>query len=601
MAAKKKTSQTKKRPVQKPAAARAGKKPATQGKSKKSSLPAKGGKPKASAAKRSASPKAKVRAGKAAAAKGGAVKSAAKPAKVQSSKGASRKKPALAAKAAQRAAQARREAEKKDAAKQKARVQAQQAAAKAQQEREKAQREKERQRAAALKEADRLKKDREKEKERVAREKEKEAKKREQERIAREKEKERLRVLKEKEREKDRLKKEADRLKKEREKEKERLKKEKERERLEAQRKRDEEKAKREKEREAYRRAREAERERVRSEKEAARRALEGRVARQARQQARIASSARGTSARVYRPDAVPSQAGTTRDVSPAPRPVSVRSSARVPLPMRPAVPPSAGKPPPPESLDERWALIQKRLGRMPERFQREYSESFDMSWIHHDSALEGVVYTFQELKTAIDPNIVIVPDSSLQPVCEEIRRHKIAIDWVRELGNEDAPLTADTLKKLYVQLHPEEGDLKSVKYRKEIPQHRLYFHEYAPPDKIAVRIRQAFEWLHGPEPDKLKDPVRVAARLHYDLLRTFPFPNDSGKVARMLMNVLLLRAKLPPVIVHSTERQRYYDALRGSLPTIIQMINDSMRNALISIEKVLDEEEDKLAQGPTG
>jgi Fic family protein len=78
--------------------------------------------------------------------------------------------------------------------------------------------------------------------------------------------------------------------------------------------------------------------------------------------------------------------------------------------------------------------------------------------------------------------------------------------------------------------------------------------------------------------------------------LRTFPFPDDSGKVARLLMNVLLLRAKLPPVIVHSTERQRYYDALRGSLPTIVSMVADSMRNALTSIEKVLDEEEAALA-----
>lgn len=227
----------------------------------------------------------------------------------------------------------------------------------------------------------------------------------------------------------------------------------------------------------------------------------------------------------------------------------------------------------------------------MPERFQREYAESFDMSWIHHDSALEGVVYTFQELKTAIDANIVIVPDSSLQPVCEEIRRHKQAIEWARELGTNDVPLTAEVLKKLYLLLHPEEGDLKSVKYRKEIPQHRLYFHEYAAPDKIAVRIRQAFEWLHGPEPPKLKDPVRVAARLHFDLLRTFPFPEDSGKVARLLMNVILMRAGLPPVIIHSTERQRYYDALRGSLPTIVHMVGESMKNSLTSIEKVLDDE----------
>ena len=214
------------------------------------------------------------------------------------------------------------------------------------------------------------------------------------------------------------------------------------------------------------------------------------------------------------------------------------------------------------------------------------------MSWIHHDSALEGVVYTYQELKTAVDPNIVIVPDSGLQPVCEEVRRHKLALEWVRELGSKETPLTAEVLKRIYLLLHPEEGDLKSVKYRKEVPQHRLYFHEYSVPDKIAVRIRQAFDWFHGPEPTKLKDPLRVAARLHYDLLRTFPFPQDSGKVARMLMNIHLMRNGYPPVIIHSTERQRYYDALRGSLPTIIQMVNDSLSNSLASIEKVLDEEE---------
>lgn len=232
----------------------------------------------------------------------------------------------------------------------------------------------------------------------------------------------------------------------------------------------------------------------------------------------------------------------------------------------------------------------------MPERFRREYAESFDMSWIHHDSALEGVVYTYQELKTAIDPNITIVPDSSLQPVCEEIRRHKAALDWVREMGEKKrSPITVDVIKRLYVLLHPEEGDIKTVKYRKEIPQHRLYFHEYAPPDKIGHRVRQVFDWLNGPEPKKLKDPVRVAARVHFDLLRVFPFSQDSGKVSRLLMNLLLMRADLPPVIIHSTERQRYYDALKGSLPTIVAMVNDSMRNALASIEKVLDDEEVRL------
>src|SRR5690606_2485525 len=176
------------------------------------------------------------------------------------------------------------------------------------------------------------------------------------------------------------------------------------------------------------------------------------------------------------RPDAIPSQAGTRREGA---QPIRVIPPVvRAPVLPRPTAPVPAPRPAPPAALEDRWALIQKRLSARPEAFQREYAESFDMSWIHHDSALEGVVYTYQELKTAVDPNIVIVPDSSLQPVCEEIRRHKKALEWARELGQNDVPLSAEVLKRLLLLLHPEEGDLKSVKYRKEIPQHRLYFHD---------------------------------------------------------------------------------------------------------------------------
>jgi Fic family protein len=192
-----------------------------------------------------------------------------------------------------------------------------------------------------------------------------------------------------------------------------------------------------------------------------------------------------------------------------------------------------------------------------------------------------------------MDPTPAAVADSSLQPVCEEIRRHRQAIAYVRDLGERRrVPLNVDSVKKLYVMLHPEEGDVKTVKYRKDIPQHRLYFHEYAPPDKIAYRVRQIMDWLNGPEAKKMKNPLRVAARVHYDLVRVFPFPNDSGKVARLIMNVVLLRGGYPPAIIHSTERQRYYEALKGQLPVIVQLVNESIINALTSIEKRLDDEE---------
>jgi hypothetical protein len=501
--------------------------------------------------------------------------------------------------------------------KERERLQKQKERERLQKQRERLQKQKERERLQKQRERERLRKQKERERlqEQKHKEREREALRvqRERQAAARQAQREEAIRARELRREQQRQQREAQRLELQRLRDAERARKEAERE--EARRKKEEERSRKEAEREAYRRAKEAERERVRAAREAARRALEGRIARATRQANKGGS--RGSTARVYNPGAIPDQSGTTRRtadpdamrrpvVAPSPAPPVAEqavapASAAAPVAETPR-PPAAPERVAPIEIDQRYLLIEERLKRAPDDFQREYRESLDMSWIYHDSALEGVVYTFQELKTAIDPSITVVPDSSLQPVCEEIRRHKAAIELVRELGEKRRiPLTVDVIKRLYLTLHPEEGDLKTVKYRRDIPQHRLYFHEYAAPDKIPHKIRQVVDWVNGPEARKVKDPIRIAARAHYDLLRVFPFPTDSGKVSRLLLNLLLLRSGYPPAIIHSTERQRYYDALRGSLQTINAMVLEAVSNGLQSIEKRLDDLEARLHSSSPG
>ncbi len=250
---------------------------------------------------------------------------------------------------------------------------------------------------------------------------------------------------------------------------------------------------------------------------------------------------------------------------------------------------------PPPEpakmlTIEERAQRLDARLQKADPDFQRKFLDALDMSWIYHDSALDGSVYTQEELRMALDPTAVVVADSSLQPICEEIRRHREALEYIRDFAlRKRLPVTVDVVKKIYLIFHPEEGDIKTVKYRKEVPQHRLYFHEYAPPDKITYLVRQIVDWLNDPETRKVRSSLRIASRAHYDLLRVFPFTTDSGKVSRLLMNLLLLRAGYPPAIVHSTERQRYYEALKGASAVMSQIVQESVENNLASVEKMLD------------
>ena len=60
-----------------------------------------------------------------------------------------------------------------------------------------------------------------------------------------------------------------------------------------------------------------------------------------------------------------------------------------------------------------------------------EFLSKFEMSWIYHDSALEGTVYQQQELQAALNPGTVAA-EASMLPTVWEIRNHKSALDFIR-------------------------------------------------------------------------------------------------------------------------------------------------------------------------
>ncbi len=241
-------------------------------------------------------------------------------------------------------------------------------------------------------------------------------------------------------------------------------------------------------------------------------------------------------------------------------------------------------------SLEERVTRLQELLGRAEPALVAQYQERLDMSWIYHDSALEGVVYSFPELRAAIDDKAV--SDSSLIPVYDEIRQHKAAIDCIRELADKKRlTINLEVIKKVYTLLAPDENEGKGPpKYRKDMPLHRLYFHDISTPDKIGYKMRQLIQWMNAPETKRSMHTVRLAAKAHYSLLQIYPFPKHSGKVARLLMNLMLIRAGFPPAIIHATERQRYYDTLKSSPDAVAGLITESLAASVESAIRFFEE-----------
>lgn len=242
-------------------------------------------------------------------------------------------------------------------------------------------------------------------------------------------------------------------------------------------------------------------------------------------------------------------------------------------------------------SIEEKVLQLSALREQASEAQRSEFDYRLDMSWIHHDSALEGVVYEPSELVAAL--NDQTTTDSSLIPVYDEIRQYRDAIKQVREMAaRKRTPITLDTIKEIYATLAPEEAEGKGPpKYRKDMPLHRVYFHEIAAPEKIAYEMRKLINWLAAAETKRTMHATRIASRAHYTLLHIFPFPKHSGKVARLLMNMMLLREGYPPAILHATDRQRYYDALKTSRDATAVLVNDALDNALNSALRYFNRE----------
>src|SRR6516225_1658883 len=238
--------------------------------------------------------------------------------------------------------------------------------------------------------------------------------------------------------------------------------------------------------------------------------------------------------------------------------------------------------------LDAKMEALRGKQSSFPENIRKTYRDRLDVSWIFHDNALEGVVLSYSELKAAIDQRII--SDVTLIPMYEEVRNHKASVDFVRDASTAKKPPAVDLelVRKLYALLTPEEA-AKGYPYRRENPLHRLYYHEIASPEKITYRMRKLGEWMESDEFAELH-PITRSTKAHFRLLSAYPWTKNSGKVARLLMNFVLIRHGYLPAVIHSIERQRYYEVLRFENEGLLNLVIESLENGIETTAKFLDE-----------
>jgi Fic family protein len=228
--------------------------------------------------------------------------------------------------------------------------------------------------------------------------------------------------------------------------------------------------------------------------------------------------------------------------------------------------------------LDDRTEDLRELL-RQRGREAHEFMEKFELGWIWHEQALEGTVLTHAELKQAFEPGVII--DSSMVNVYREVRNQRDAIEFIKsESRGKSVKYTLGLVKKLYEILYAGLSNRIPLAFRRDMPLHRTYFHDIVQPIAIMPGLEQLFDFMQGQE-FRSMHPIKQATHAHHRLMELFPFSDLSGKVGRMMMNLMLIRQGYMPVIIHSHDRQKYYEALRLPATQFGLVILESMDNGL--------------------
>lgn len=83
---------------------------------------------------------------------------------------------------------------------------------------------------------------------------------------------------------------------------------------------------------------------------------------------------------------------------------------------------------------------------------------------------------------------------------------------------------------------------------------------QYATPEETPQKMGEFMEWYRT---TNIQHPVYLAAEMHYRFIRIHPFDDGNGRVARLLVNYILMKHGYTPIIIKSAEKEKYITALQ--------------------------------------
>lgn len=243
---------------------------------------------------------------------------------------------------------------------------------------------------------------------------------------------------------------------------------------------------------------------------------------------------------------------------------------------------------------------IQKRLEEKKERLDalrplpvqavKKLREQFELEMTYNSNAIEGNSLTLKETYLVISEGLTIKGKPLKDHL--EVKNHTEALVYLYDLIDKDKKHTVSeqlirSLHHLVVQDTDKEW---AGQYRNSSVM--ITGTDHKPPEAFEVPrlIRELIDWVTVEKSHTYV--VELAAMFHHKLVHIHPFFDGNGRTARLAMNVFLLRAGFPLVIILKNDRKKYYRVLaladKGQYEPLVRFIAQAVERSLDIYFKVL-------------
>lgn len=183
--------------------------------------------------------------------------------------------------------------------------------------------------------------------------------------------------------------------------------------------------------------------------------------------------------------------------------------------------------------------------------------EDLVLRWTYHSNAIEGNTLTLKETKVALEG--ITIGGKTLREHFEAIN-HKDAILFMEDLAQKEERLSEYSIKQIHSLILKNIDDENKGKYRKTNV--IISGAEHKPPQSFEVQSKmQEFIKKYNENITKLH-PIELASFVHIEFVKIHPFLDGNGRTSRLLMNLELIKAGFPPVVIELEDRLEYYKAL---------------------------------------